>query len=180
MRGSRLIALLPALALATACKDEGGGAFVDTNTNWQVFCTGIACTFQPHEATEKVDIKVSCKRDALGLTVTLRGPADGSTMPPTPAGTLTVSRINPAAGTCAVEVSDTQTIGGNPITLSDQCPATAATGKCTLTGAENVDGWDFVGQLKCDNLTQGRLDPMPYLLRAKGMTNPINLAVDCG
>lgn len=178
MRGSRLFALLPFFALATACGDEGGGAFVEMSTTWQVFCTSGACTFQPHVQNEKVDFKVSCSRDSFGLTVNIEAGPDETTATPTPGGTLSIARLNPATGSCAVKVTDTQTAGGNQIQLSDTCAA--AGGGCTVSGALDSNGWDFAGTIKCDRMTQGTVDNTPYLLRASGMTNPVDLKVDCG
>lgn len=176
MRGFRLFALVPFVALATACKDDAAGAFVDPLTTWQLFCaSGGVCTFKPHEQTEDVEFKVQCSRDsATGLAVQISSEANEELG--LSDATLSISRLDPASNSCIVTVTDAQMFGGGPITVQDSC----GVGGCVVQGALDVDGWDFSGTITCNKLQQAADPTRLFRLNSKGDAMAVNLRVDCG
>ncbi len=165
---------LPLIGVAAGCKDKAADPFASDDTAWQLFCIGMACSFQPHQQVEGDGFEVSCSRSDAGMTIEITHSADGR-----PESTLTIRRLDPTQKTCIVQVSDAQELGDSDVRVQDECTGTSPDdGGCTVTGAFDSGEWDFEGTVICESMTQ-RADPSQvYRMTAPGGSMAMNLRVD--
>jgi hypothetical protein len=178
-----------ALGLGLAgCSDDPASATAD-GVSWRVVGLGSAAApTNPHGSivADPQPLKVSCSKDGvLGYTIVITDPGRAALTTATVNGqntqidqrTSSKLTLRNTGTVCTVKVEE-GLIGSAQIEYNDSC--SNGGGGCTLNVLPASGGYDFVGTLICNKVTNGSPNNT-FLLSADGIAasnNPIKLNID--
>jgi hypothetical protein len=184
-----LAGTLLALGLGLAgCSDDPAAATAD-GVSWRVSQTsggGLAPTNLHDLALDPQPFKVSCTKDGvLGYTIVITDPGRASLTTATVNGqntqinqrTSSKLTLRNTGTVCTVKVEEGP-VGSAQIEYNDSC--SNGGGGCTLNVLPASGGYDFVGTLICNKVSNGSPNNI-FLLSADGnpqSNNPIKLNID--
>lgn len=181
MRFFGIVGVSAACLWVAACGDDEGGAIVHEDISWKLQGQGVHAGHTQAAVDQR--FKVSCSRNASGLTVRIEDPGFkgdpavvGGAGASRPAGALEIRNGNPALNICNVTVEDADTYGAFPVKYTGTCGTV-----CSLTGQYKFMGWDFSGSLTCNGLTasgSGALAQNKYSLVNTANSGAVAISVD--
>lgn len=195
----RCLEILTVLAVGSAgglllasCSDDDGGATVSNKMNWFINCESGSCGSGRaihDQAMSKKPFTVSCKkinvagRTDIEFTITDPGAQDDPATPnmneERPNSSIEVRNGNADARTCNVIVREPPFAGGAAISYIGQCAGSDAMGTCTLTGAANQNGFDWVGTLLCKPVSAQNAPGPTYSIGSSAAPgSPIQIELD--
>lgn len=168
---------------ASACSDEKSGPGISDDTVWRVACArrGGACNldYESHGGAETAgEIKVECRKDESGLSITLEDPGTASgSMKGRDRSILEINFINTDKNRCTVGV--TEYVGGSRLVFTNKCEGNDdGTGLCTITGEMNSEGYDFNGSIYCEGLVLNRASAPDFKLEdGENQDQPVPLKI---
>ncbi len=192
MRFLRILALTVGGFVIGSCADDGGGAKVNSDISWYIYCAqgstgcGSGRTHHKMDIAPKARFKTSCRRigETIEFTITDPGADDDPGTPQNelhPGSSIEVSNGNSTARTCDVTVRDYPSRdAASPLSYAGKCAGSATDGTCVLSGAFNQNGWLWAGTLICTNLAQTNSSSAARydLASAEGQTMAVKIAVD--
>jgi hypothetical protein len=181
-----LVTLAAGAVGAAGCEDAKSPA-VNDDIGWHVGCAqgSSGCTLFPGRAqelmspTNKRDFDVKCSIDGDNVSFTIKDPGlDPAKSPPgIAAGTISVQNGNAKNNACNVTVTDAMEAGFSPILFRGNCQSSGDTGSCTLTRLADMEGWQWVGTLRCDRLVRDNMNMPVYNLTGLNSGEPVTIAL---
>jgi hypothetical protein len=191
MRCLEILALSAGGLLLASCGDEGGGPSVSPKVNWVIGCKTGQCgsgrAYHDQMLTKK-KFAVTCRkvniagRSDIEFTITDPGEADDpatSMSEERSSSTISVQNGNAEMRKCDVLVREPPFAGAANLTYVGQCAGSNAMGVCTISGAFDQNGFDWVGQLSCDGFSVQNSTTATYTLGSSATPGaPVTIELD--